>query len=1565
MLFTTPETWHFAKDFCKIKGGHLVEIDSLEENAFVASMSSSVDRVWISATDWGSEGTWYWDSRKAFNLEASEIPWESGEPNNDQSNNDYENYAEIRTATGRWNDCYGSHKAPFVCEFDWVDGHLNNAVPSKTLEYNGHKYELYDDHGSWEDTKAFCEAQGGHLVTITSAGEQNAVLELMQNCTNGVYNIGATDYNQSGNWSWVTGETFSYNNWDPDYPEPSRDNGEYYAAIIGKENAPNKQVGEWIDAPNITMSGFYGFENTGFICEYDTVCDHSYSYVVTNAPTETIAGNLTGTCSKCGREKEVTLPKLNSSDYSYSVVNEPTCTAEGTAKWIWKVTSYGTRSFTTVLEKVPHQYTSQIMPATCTENSYTLFTCSMCGHSYKEYADGEYSAWSTTRPTGISDDLIQSRTEYRYSDYKTTTSYNTSMYGWTLKSSEWKQSGTGTINYVSSWPSGFNTSHSLYSQYNKNPKSASETATDKTVINSTGTAGYIYYHWCRGTYNDGPINRATSKTRSGEFTSFHAFFSTTNPNSLTASSDGDGSRIYANGSCCKDSHWYYPIMVSSQTYTTYKKLFTYETWTDWSDWDATEYTASSTRKVESRTVYRYVTAAYGEHQWNEGTVTKVPTCIAEGVKTYTCTSCGETKTETIPTVAHKYTSSVVASTCTAGGYTVHTCSVCGDSYNDSETEPAGHHFVNGTCTTCGMKSVCIGAEAITAKAGDTVTIPVKITNNGGFAGFTFVISCDDLVLSDITKGDLLRASDSGAMTKNINNGIVTWMDSVNTTGDGVILNVKVVVSEDEAPGRKIVRIALKDDLAKNFVNESNEPVTVSFEDMIIDIEDGDHVHNYLATVTAPTCTEQGYTTHVCAECGDTYVDSYVPAMGHEYHYSLRLAPTLDKSGSVEGTCTRCQNTTTITLPKMNKTDYTYTVVREATCQRSGIGRYTWKTTEYGKYFFDEAIPKSDHSFEDQVTEPTCTNRGYTTHVCSVCGESMIDSYVDALGHDYGEWLVEKEATCTVSGIEYRVCSRCGDRQTRKVESPGHVESEWIVDYDATCTASGRKHIECIYCGTIIRTGVIAAKGHTETDWIIDKPAGCTTSGSKHIECEVCGATIQTSVVPRLGHNYMDEVTDPTCTEQGFTTHTCSRCGDTYVDTTTTALGHDWGEWVIVKEATPEEDGIEQRTCKHDPKHVETRTFEYVAKLEITKQPMDVEVEEGEDAIFTVEAAGSGLKYQWEVLKDDTGDWEKITVTAGKKAAYSFTAEPDQNGYQYRCIVTDAAGKKVVSEAAMLFVKARNAVKITTQPKNVTVVGVGTKATVTVVAEGEGLTYTWYVKDPGDTKFSKSSIAKSSYSIALTEEKNGRQAYCIVKDAYGNSEQSKTVTMDYVTAKPKITTQPKAATVKKGAKATFKVAATEAKSYQWYYKTSSTASWKAVSAASGKTATYTVTTEAKHNGYQYRCKVTNPVGYTYTNAVKLTVVTAVPKITTQPTAKTVTAGKTATFKVVASGRALSYQWYYRKGTSGTWTKLTAASAKTASYSVKATTAKNGYYYKCVVKNLMGSVTSKVVKLTVKK
>ena len=92
-----------------------------------------------------------------------------------------------------------------------------------------------------------------------------------------------------------------------------------------------------------------------------------------------------------------------------------------------------------------------------------------------------------------------------------------------------------------------------------------------------------------------------------------------------------------------------------------------------------------------------------------------------------------------------------------------------------------------------------------------------------------------------------------------------------------------------------------------------------------------HVHSYTSAVTAPTCTEQGYTTYTCSGCGNSYKDNYVDALGHAYGEPEFI-------GRDEGhsyTCTRCGTTKTESC-----TFDAGTVVKEATLDEFGVKKHS-------------------------------------------------------------------------------------------------------------------------------------------------------------------------------------------------------------------------------------------------------------------------------------------------------------------------------------------------------------------------------------------------------------------------------------------------------------------------------------------------------------------------------------------------------------------------------------------------------------------------------------------------
>ena len=91
----------------------------------------------------------------------------------------------------------------------------------------------------------------------------------------------------------------------------------------------------------------------------------------------------------------------------------------------------------------------------------------------------------------------------------------------------------------------------------------------------------------------------------------------------------------------------------------------------------------------------------GAHVWGNGVVTTAPTETTPGVRTFTCSGCGDIREETIPaTGAHDYQfTKNVAPTCTDGGYDLYTCSGCGATERRNLTDAAGHKWDGGTVTT--------------------------------------------------------------------------------------------------------------------------------------------------------------------------------------------------------------------------------------------------------------------------------------------------------------------------------------------------------------------------------------------------------------------------------------------------------------------------------------------------------------------------------------------------------------------------------------------------------------------------------------------------------------------------------------------------------------------------------------------------------------------------------------------------------------------------------------------------------------------------------------------------
>ena len=183
--------------------------------------------------------------------------------------------------------------------------------------------------------------------------------------------------------------------------------------------------------------------------------------------------------------------------------------------------------------------------------------------------------------------------------------------------------------------------------------------------------------------------------------------------------------------------------------------------------------------------------------------------------------------------------------------------------------------------------------------------------------------------------------------------------------------------------------------------------------------------------------------------------------------------------------------------------------------------------------------------------------------------------------------------------------------------------------------------------------------------------------------------------------------------------------------------------------------------------VQTKTVLLREAASITKQPATVAyAKKGAKVSVKITAKGDGLKYAWYIKNEGGSKYSKSSVTS---ATYSTTMSSKVKGRRIYCIVTDKYGKTVQSKTFLL----RESVSITTQPKTVTVAKNKT-AKVTVKASGDGLKYTWYIKNAGSSKYSKSSVKTASYSAKMTSKVKNRQVYCVVTDKYGKTVKTVTV-----------------------------------------------------------------------------------------------------------------------------------------------------------------------------------------------
>ena len=247
---------------------------------------------------------------------------------------------------------------------------------------------------------------------------------------------------------------------------------------------------------------------------------------------------------------------------------------------------------------------------------------------------------------------------------------------------------------------------------------------------------------------------------------------------------------------------------------------------------------------------------------------------------------------------------------------------------------------------------------------------------------------------------------------------------------------------------------------------------------------GDHIAAFTDTVVAPTCTEQGYTHHVCTVKGCTYApvdDTYVAATDHTWVKTQTNPPTCTEQGTAFYKCSACGATRTEKIAALGHDLSRCDLVPDATCTQPGRAVGTCARCDVK---IDEVIPAKGHDYSYKSassTEPTCTESGHYQGTCPRCYQDYNDT-IPALGHDWGEWVTTIEPTVSTVGYRYHVCNRdgCGYREGEDIPKlHTHTWDAGVVTQKPTAAEPGVRTYTCTVCGQT-RTEAIPATGVPET-----------------------------------------------------------------------------------------------------------------------------------------------------------------------------------------------------------------------------------------------------------------------------------------------------------------------------------------------------------------------------------------------------------------------------------------------------------------------------------------------------
>lgn len=519
------------------------------------------------------------------------------------------------------------------------------------------------------------------------------------------------------------------------------------------------------------------------------------------------------------------------------------------------------------------------------------------------------------------------------------------------------------------------------------------------------------------------------------------------------------------------------------------------------------------------------------HSWDSGVVTKQPTCTEAGTKTYTCTSCGKTKTTEIAATGHQHTEirNKKEATCKEEGYT-------GDTY----------------CTDCGAKVSSGQAIAKIDHTWDNGKVTTEATcEHTGVRTYTCSV-CGETKEEEIPKTD--HTYDEGTVTKKptcTETGIKTYTCTVCGA---------TKTEEIAATGHQHTEVRNEKEAT---CTETGYTGDTYCKDCGVKLSSGEVIskkaHDYeVKDRQKPTCTTDGYVLSVCKACGDEKKET-LPATGHQHTEIRNKKEATCKAEGYTGDmyCKDCGEKLSDGKTIAKTTEHTWDagkVTKAATCTEKGVKTYTCTVCGATK---TEEIAATGHQHTEvrNKVEATCTKEGYSGDTyCTDCGTKLSSgTEIAKKAHEYEE-RERNEANCKRNGYILFVCKVCGDEKREVLPKTDHQHTEIRNKVEATCTDEGYTgDTYCTDCGEKLSDGKkIPATGHIHIGYLGKKEATCENDGyTGDAYCKDCGITLKIGKnIPALGHTWEKKsVISPTYTKKGTITYICKRCKEKKAVTT--------------------------------------------------------------------------------------------------------------------------------------------------------------------------------------------------------------------------------------------------------------------------------------------------------------------------------------------------------------------------------------------------------------------------------